>query len=327
MCSSHAVMCSHAILFSQQVPASSIVEWTHSRIIFQAGPGEGARVLSVSAFGQQPTLERTVADIVYKGPVLAGNKGVTAIDGSFSTDGGDRAMLSGTFLPLPDIRSQFGSASIMKSRVINFPLALPIAPGVDLPMCALRINFGALCITGASDPTGKVPQSVAACSAAAPVTLIPQQSWYSGVTFLQSNAANVSAAAMLLNLTGDINATMLTATSAFLSYPFLTVALPLSTSDSLVFFTPPGVGAGINVSLSILDDKNHELWRSNVVRDSLEVVQIINNFTPLALSIFCDPCYCPRSSIFRTIRPASLPRYPRHFSSPRLAVRPRRGRP
>lgn len=235
-------------------------------------------------------------------------------------------MVSGTFFPLPDIRTPSGSASMIASRIIHFPLALPIAPGVDLPMCALRINFGALCITGASDPTGKVPPSVADCSAAAPVTLIPQQSLYSRVAFLQSNAANASAAAMLLNLTGDFNATSWAAASAFLSYPFLTVALPPTNSDSLLFFTPPGVGTGINISLSILDDKSHELWRSNVVRDSLEVVQI-TICTPLALSASCDPRCCPCSSIFRTIRPASLPRYPRHSSSPRLAERLRKGRP
>lgn len=237
------------------------------------GPGEGARVLSLTAFGQQPVALRTSADVVFAGPVITSDR-PTPLDGQFSTDGGDRALLLGLSFAPPDLRSVLAPAAVANAAApaggatapaasvpaLVFPLALPLPAGGALPTCALRINFGGRCLTGASDAAGLVPRSVANCRATAHVSTTLSQSPYAGVSFLQTNADAPAAAAALLNRT--VNAST---EGDVLSAPFLTVATS-SGADGLVFETPPGVGVNISVSLSVLDGAGRELWRSNAVR-------------------------------------------------------------
>lgn len=258
-----------------QVSASSIVRWSHSSVVFRVGPGEGARFVSISAFGQDPSLTRTVPDFIYNGPSLAlGPPAVQALDGQFSTDGGNRAALSGTAFPLPDIRSLLpqvsSGASSNRVPALTFPIALPLNASGILPIGTLRINFGSRCITGAADISGQIPRSVTSCSAASPVLLHARSNWYSGVSFLQSNADNPSAAALLLNVSSNASA-MPVAIAKLMEFPFLTVTNP--GEDVLVLVTPPGVGVNISVSLSILDGVNRELWRSNAVSYGVPLTQ------------------------------------------------------
>ena len=233
------------------------------------GSGGGVRVVSLSAFGQQPTLVRTVGDLIYAGPVVSdGRPAVTPLDGKFSTNGGDRALLSGAQFPLPDIRTALTGDSNSGVPPLTFPLSLPLPVDSALPTYALRVNFGSRCLTGSADVAGRVPQSVAGCMSSSPVTLKPRPSWYSGVSFLKSNADDPSAALSLLNISGNASAGVVSAAETVIGFPFLTVAGSAAANDGLVFVTPPGVGANFSVSLSILDGTSRELWRSNAVRIS-----------------------------------------------------------
>lgn len=249
--------------------------------------------MSLTAFGQQPLSARTAADFLYSGPVITGGR-PAPLDRQFSTDGGDRALLSGAFFAPPDVRSLLGTAASPTSfgAALAFPLALPLPAGGALPTCALRINFGRRCVTGASDAAGLVPRSVADCSASARVTALLAPSPYAGVGFLQTNADDPAGAATLLNVTANASIAV-----GLLGAPFLSVAASPSASDTLVFETPPGVGVNLSVSLSVLDFAGRELWRSNSVR----------RWGPLAMGGGTSRLYPPLCPPRRSTSPTTPP--------------------
>jgi len=140
-----------------EVPASSVLFWNHTRVVFALPPGAGYRTITVAPGGQPPSAASAVGptrfNLRYADPKL--RLPLVRRSGKISTDGGDLIEIIGRSLPYPPTalvgapvntaavasNGTSGNSSVTSMVSSVFPFQLPPPDWMMLPTENVRISF------------------------------------------------------------------------------------------------------------------------------------------------------------------------------------------